>query len=45
MSMGARAAGLRGVLLDEAGLYPDVDCPRVRSLGELVNLIERGVFD
>jgi HAD superfamily hydrolase (TIGR01509 family) len=42
---GARAAGLRGVLLDEAGLYPDVDCPRVRSLGELVEEIAAGAFD
>ena len=42
---GARAAGLRGVLLDEAGLYPDVDCPRVRSLEELVEQISRGTFD
>ena len=23
------------VLVDEAGLYPDADCPRVRSLAEL----------
>jgi putative hydrolase of the HAD superfamily len=43
--VGARAAGLRGVLLDAAGLYPDADCPRVRSLGELVSEIERGAFD
>jgi len=43
--VGARAAGLRGVLLDAAGLYPDADCPRVRSLGELVTEIERGAFD
>jgi len=43
--VGARAAGLRGVLLDEAGLYPDVDCPRVRSLGELVSEIAAGTFD
>jgi HAD superfamily hydrolase (TIGR01549 family) len=43
--VGARAAGLRGVLLDEAGLYPDVDCPRVRSLPELVDQVSRGVFD
>jgi len=42
---GARAAGLRGVLLDEAGLYPDVDCPRVRSLDELVDQISHGRFD
>jgi HAD superfamily hydrolase (TIGR01509 family) len=43
--VGARAAGLRGVLLDVAGLYPEADCPRVRSLGELVTEIERGAFD
>jgi HAD superfamily hydrolase (TIGR01549 family) len=43
--VGARAAGLRGVLLDAAGLYPEADCPRVRSLGELVTEIERGAFD
>ena len=43
--VGARAAGLRAVLLDEGGLYPDVDCPRVRSLPELVDQISRGVFD
>jgi FMN phosphatase YigB (HAD superfamily) len=43
--VGARSAGLRGVLLDEAGLYPDVDCPRVRSLGELVDRIAAGAFD
>ena len=30
--VGARNAGLRGVLLDEANLRPDADCPRVRSL-------------
>src|SRR5206468_6950854 len=35
--VGARAAGLRGVLFDEAGVYPDVDCPRVRTLPELVD--------
>jgi putative hydrolase of the HAD superfamily len=34
--IGARNAGLRGVLLDEANLRPDADCPRVRSLEELV---------
>lgn len=43
--VGARAAGLRGVLLDEAGLYPDADCPRVRSLSELVERISAGGFD
>jgi HAD superfamily hydrolase (TIGR01549 family) len=43
--VGARNAGLRGVLLDEAGLYPEADCPRVRSLTELVDRIHAGEFD
>jgi putative hydrolase of the HAD superfamily len=42
--VGARAAGLRAVLLDEAGLYDDVDCRRVRSLAELVAAIRGGEF-
>jgi HAD superfamily hydrolase (TIGR01549 family) len=33
--LGARAAGIRPVLVDEAGLYPEADCARVRSLAEL----------
>jgi hypothetical protein len=36
---------MRGVLLDVAGLYPEADCPRVRSLGELVERIDGGDFD
>jgi HAD superfamily hydrolase (TIGR01549 family) len=43
--IGARNAGLRGVLLDEADLRPDADCPRVRSLDELVAEISSGRFD
>lgn len=43
--VGARAAGLRGVLLDERGLYEDADCPRVRSLRELLQRIAEGAFD
>lgn len=43
--VGARAAGLRGVLLDEGNLRPDADCPRVRSLDELVQRIAGGGFD
>jgi HAD superfamily hydrolase (TIGR01509 family) len=39
---GARAAGLRAVLLDTAGLYHGVDCPRIRSLGELPDLLAGG---
>lgn len=42
--VGARAAGIRGVLLDENGLYDGVDCPRVQSLAELVARIEQGEF-
>ena len=38
--VGARSAGLRdAVLLDAAGLYPHVDCPRIASLAELVPLL------
>jgi HAD superfamily hydrolase (TIGR01509 family) len=43
--IGARNAGLRGVLLDEADLRPDADCPRVVSLDELASRIEAGEFD
>jgi len=43
--VGARAAGLRGVLFDEAGLYPEADCPRVGSLAELVKGLEDGRFE
>ena len=39
--VGARAAGLRAVLLDVADLYGDHDCERVRSLTELADLLER----
>jgi HAD superfamily hydrolase (TIGR01549 family) len=40
--IGARRAGLRdAVLYDMAGLYDDVDCPRVRSLGALVEWIDK----
>jgi putative hydrolase of the HAD superfamily len=36
---GARAAGLTPALLDVAGLYPECDCLRVRSLTELVRAL------
>jgi putative hydrolase of the HAD superfamily len=41
--IGARAAGLQAVLLDAAGLYDGYDCPRIGSLGELVELLAAGV--
>ena len=38
---GARGAGLReGVLLDSSNLYQDVDCRRIRTLAELIPLVE-----
>ena len=43
--IGARNAGLRGVLVDQADLRPDADCPRVQSLAELVARIGDGEFD
>jgi putative hydrolase of the HAD superfamily len=38
--VGARAAGLSAVLLDAGDLYSGYDCPRVRSLEELVPMLE-----
>jgi putative hydrolase of the HAD superfamily len=43
--VGARAAGIRAVLLDEGGLYAGADCVRVRSLRELLASIDRHAFD
>jgi HAD superfamily hydrolase (TIGR01509 family) len=43
--VGARAAGIRPVLLDQAGLRPDADCPRVRSLQEFAERVKEGAFD
>lgn len=37
--VGARAAGMRPVLVDVADLYPDADCPRVRSVTDLPGLL------
>src|SRR5215212_872085 len=42
--VGARSAGITPVLLDSAGLYPEADCIRVRSLSELVDLVASGAF-
>lgn len=43
--VGARSAGIRPVLVDEADLRPEADCPRIRSLDELVTRIRAGEFD
>jgi putative hydrolase of the HAD superfamily len=43
--VGARNAGLRAVLMDQADLRPDADCPRIRSLPELVTRIRAREFD
>ena len=40
--VGARNAGLRGVLLDPFGLYEAYDCPRVRSLDALADGLAHG---
>lgn len=37
--LGARAVGLRPVLLDPEGLFPEADCPVVASLAELPELL------
>lgn len=36
---GAQLAGLRGVLIDRVGAYPQAACPRITSLPELESLI------
>jgi HAD superfamily hydrolase (TIGR01549 family) len=36
----ARSAGLEAVLVDPYGLHEDKDCPRIRHLGELVELVK-----
>ena len=41
--VGARAAGIQPVLLDVGDLYPDCDCPRVRSLAALVEFLRAAV--
>jgi len=38
---GARGAGLRALLLDQADLYADFDCPRIRTLAELPETVEQ----
>ncbi len=40
--VGARNAGLRPILLDAAGAYPDVDCERIARPGELLGLLGLG---
>ncbi len=38
--LGARAAGIEPVLLDRNDLLPEVDCRRIRSLREIVSLVD-----
>ncbi len=38
---GAELAGLRGILIDHVGAYPDATCPRVTSLSQLNALLEQ----
>lgn len=42
--VGARNASIQPMLLDPFGLYPDADCPRVRSLGELASWLEENAI-
>jgi HAD superfamily hydrolase (TIGR01509 family) len=36
---GAQTAGLRGILYDRVGAYPDAGCLRIRSVMDLINLL------
>jgi HAD superfamily hydrolase (TIGR01509 family) len=38
---GAELAGLRGILIDWVGAYPQAECPRITSLSELSALLEQ----
>ena len=42
--VGARAAGLRAVLLDRAGIYPEYDCSRIATLDELADGLKESRF-
>jgi putative hydrolase of the HAD superfamily len=38
--VGAKAAGMKGILLDRAGYYQEnLDCPKIKSLKEVINYI------
>ena len=37
--VGARGAGLSAILVDESDLYRDADCPRIKSIEELPELV------
>ncbi len=37
--LGARRAGMQGILLDRHGLFPHADCHRLQELGELLGLL------
>lgn len=39
--LGARASGIRPLLLDQEGLYPDADCDRITSITELPDWLAR----
>jgi putative hydrolase of the HAD superfamily len=38
---GAELAGLRGILIDRVGAYPDATCPRITSLSGLSELVDQ----
>jgi HAD superfamily hydrolase (TIGR01509 family) len=38
---GAKLAGLRGILIDRVGAYPDATCPRITSLSGLSELVDQ----
>jgi putative hydrolase of the HAD superfamily len=40
---GARAAGMHPLLIDAAGLYADADCPRVRTVNEVVGYLAQSI--
>jgi len=39
--IGAQAAGLHPVLVDPDGVFPDAECPVIKNLGELEQILEK----
>lgn len=39
--IGARSAGMQAVLFDTQGTFPDADCPKVASLKEIPQMLQR----
>jgi HAD superfamily hydrolase (TIGR01549 family) len=39
--VGARSAGLKPILVDPEGIFPEADCPVIHTVGELLTLLDQ----